>query len=323
MGGEPGREGLYLQVLKGIKWHDGKPFTTEDVKYSLERMHDPKAFNTIAPRGQSLLTAMDTVQVVDEDTVKVTTKYPSASFLSNLASGWIAIQPKSIMVAKGDMKRDCVGTGPFKLKQFNPNISLELTKNTDYYINGLPYLDGIQFYTIKDGATRFSAFRTKRVMLTHVGSTGLTPQEAEIVERDMADKAVVYKHDRLSRGTIMFNFHRKPWDDVRVRRAVNLAIDRQAAIKIQGAGFLGSIYAAPWGMPAAEVAKLPGYRQPKDADIAEAKRLLAEAGFPNGFTTTMTSRSGSTYEPFGVLYKEQLSKIGIDAELVIVEPTTL
>ncbi|MFH1486415.1 MAG: ABC transporter substrate-binding protein, partial [Chloroflexota bacterium] len=167
----PDGKAYTFKFYKGIKWHDGKPFTTEDAKYSLERMQNPKAFNTIAPRGQALLQAMDTVQVVDEDTVKVTTKYPSASFLSNLASGWIAIQPKSIMVAKGDMRRDCVGTGPFKLKQFNPNISLELTKNTDYYIKGLPYLDGIQFYTIKDGATRFSAFRTKRVMLTHVGST--------------------------------------------------------------------------------------------------------------------------------------------------------
>lgn len=110
----------------GIKWHDGKPFTMDDVKYNLERMQNPKAFNTISPRGQGLLQAMESTQIASEDTIKLATKYPSASFLPGIASGWVAIGPKHILVEKGDMKREAIGTGPFKLKEFSPDVSLEL-----------------------------------------------------------------------------------------------------------------------------------------------------------------------------------------------------
>ncbi|MBI2906633.1 MAG: ABC transporter substrate-binding protein [Chloroflexi bacterium] len=304
----------------GVKWHDGKPLTMEDVKYSLERMHNPKAFNTVSPRGQGLLAAMESAEVVNEDTIRITTKYPSASFLGSLASGWVAIEPKHILVAKGDMRRDLIGTGPFKLKRFNPDISLELEKNPNYHVKGLPYLDGIQFFTIKDAATRFSAFRTGKVLMTFDGSAGLTPPEADIVRREMSDRAVVYEHDSQGRINVTFNMNRKPWNDVRVRKAVDLALDRQAAIRINGnRGVIGSIYVGPWGMKSDELAKLPGYRQPKDADLAEARKLLAEAGYPNGFKTTLVYRTGGATEQQGVIRKDQLARIGIDVELMPME----
>ncbi|MBI2908627.1 MAG: ABC transporter substrate-binding protein [Chloroflexi bacterium] len=308
---------------KGIKWHDGKPFTMEDVKYSLDRIHNPKAFKTVSPRGEGLLAAMEQAEITGEDGIRITLKYPSASFLQNIATGWVAIAPRHIMLAKGDMRKDLVGTGPFKLKDFNPNISLELERNKDYHIRGLPYLDGIRFYTIRDIATRFSAFRTGKVQISFIASGGLTATEAEIVKRDMADRAVVYDHESLSRNTLAFNFQRKPWDDVRVRRAVDLAYDRQAAIVVNGRGYVGSIYVSPWGMKPGEVVKLPGYRQPKDADIAEARRLLAEAGIPAGFKTSILGRSGSSTERQAVVARDQLAKIGIDAQLVIVDSATL
>lgn len=319
----PDGKAYTFKFYKGIKWHDGEPFTMEDVKYSLERMHNPKAFNTIAPRGESLLAAMDSAEIVGEDTIKIVLKYPSASFLLNIATGWVAILPKHILVAKGDMRRDSVGTGPFKLKRFIPDISLELSKNQNYHVKGLPYLDGIAFYTIKDDATRFSAFRTGRVQITFIGSKALTATEAEIVKREMADKAVVYEHDGLTRYVITFNVRRKPWDDTRARKAVDLAIDRQAAIAVNKKGYVGSIYPTPWGMKPEDVAKLPGYRQPKDADIAEARKLLTEAGLPSGFKTTLLSISGGTLEAMGVITKAELAKAGLDVEIVIVDNTTL
>ncbi|MBI2908313.1 MAG: ABC transporter substrate-binding protein [Chloroflexi bacterium] len=306
-------------LFKGIKWHDGKPFTTEDVKYNLERMHNPKAFKTIAPRAESMLAAMDKAEIAGDNSIKVTTRFPSASFMLNLAAGWVAMQPKHILEVKGDMKRDLVGTGAFRFKDFNPNISLELAKNPDYYIKGRPYLDGIKFYTVKDDATRFSAFRTGQTRITFSGSKGLTKVDADIVRRDMAGKATVYEHDSQNVYVILFNLKRKPWDDARIRRAVDLAFDRQEALKINSVGSITSMYIAPWGPKPDELLKRPGYRQPKDADIAEAKKLMAEAGFPNGLKTTLLTRAGGATERQGVVAKDQLARIGIDVELQLVD----
>lgn len=309
-----------FKFFKGIKWHDGQAFTMQDVQHSLGRMQNPKDYNTIAPRGQGLLAAMDTVEIAGGDAVRITTKYPSASFLLNLAVGWVVIAPKHILDAKGDMRRDLIGTGAFRLKAFNPNVSLELERNKDYYIKGAPYLDGIRFYTIKDDATRFSAFRTGKIQITFSGSKGLTPVDAEIVKKEMTGRATVYEHDAQTRYALVFNMKRESWSDVRVRKAVDLAFDRQAAIKVNGnRGHIGSIYVDPWGMKADELQKLPGYRQPKDADLAEAKRLLSEAGYPNGFKTTLLYQAGGAREAQSVVAKDQMAKIGIEADLVVLE----
>lgn len=314
-----------VKFPKGIKWHDGRPFTMEDVKYSLERMHDPKAFKAISPRGQGLLAAMDKAEIVDEATIKITTKYPSASFLLNLASGWAVIEPKHILVAKGDMKRDLVGTGPFKFKEYAPNVSLDLVRNPDHHIKGLPYLDGIKMYTIKDDASRFAAFRTGQVKMTAQGSKSMTPTQAEIVKKDMAGVAVVYEHSAMSRYGLIMNLEKQPWDDIRVRKAVDLAFDRQVAIRVNGKGTIGAALdpLGAWGMKPEEVAKLPGYRQPKDADVAEAKKLLAEVGLSAGFKTRLLSPTGGAQEQQAVIAKDQLARIGIDVELQPVESAVL
>lgn len=312
-----------FHLNSGVKWHDGKPMTMDDVQYSIERMHNPKAYNTVSPRGEGLLKALDTVAVVDSSTIKLTTKYPSASFLPNIATGWVAIEPKAIIEAKGDMRRDLVGTGPFKLKQFNPGIGLDLQKNADYYVKGSPYLDGISFYTIKDDATRFAAFRSGKVKMTFVGIYGLSPASVQVLKQEMSDKVTIYEHDAQTRQAIVFNTQKKPWDDVRVRKAVDLAFDRQAAAKVNGRGYVGGIYDAPWGTKPEDITKLPGFRQPKDADVAEAKKLLADAGYPNGFKTTLLSPTGGFAEGQVVVAKDQLAKIGIEAEVSVVEYATL
>lgn len=312
-----------FKFYEGVKWHDGKPFTMEHVKYSLDRMQKPREFKTIAPRSEGMLVAMDKAEIAGSNSVKITTQFPSASFLGNLASGWVAIEPKHVILEKGDMRRDAIGTGPFKFKEYIPNVSMDFVRNPDYYIRGLPYLDGIKFFTITDDATRFAAFRTGQVKMTFIGSTGLTVTQAEIVKREMADKAIAYEHDSMTRYATTFNLRRKPWDDVRVRKAVDLAINRQAAIKVYGSGSLASVIPGEWGMKGEEVAKLPGYRQPKDADLAEAKKLLAEAGYPQGFKTALLCASGGPFEALAVVSKAELAKIGIDVEVVVLERATM
>jgi len=124
-------------------------------------------------------------------------------------------------------------------------------------------------------------------------------------------------------AVMFFNMQRKPWDDLRVRRAVDLAIDRQAAINVlgQGTGIIAYIYPpdSPFALPDQEVRGWPGYRQPKDQDIAEAKRLLAEAGFPSGFKAGHVNRGGSGFAPRGVFIKDQLARIGIAVQLSTLE----
>lgn len=303
----------------GARWHDGKPLTGDDVVYSLDRMQNPAKYKTISPRGQAMLAAFEKAEIAGSGVIRLTTKFPSASFLPFIATGWVAIEPRHILETKGDMRRDLVGTGPFKYKDFVPNVSLELQKNSEYHIKGLPYLDGIRFYTLKDGGARLAAFRTGRVLTTFVGGTGLTAAEAEIVRRDMADKAVVYVHDALSVQEVGFNLAKKPWDDIRVRRAINLGFDRQAALKIGGPGFLSGMYMGTWAANPKDLENQPGYRQPKDADIAEAKKLLAEVGLAADFKTTVLAFTGQYYEDQAQVVKDQLGRIGIQADLDVVE----
>lgn len=315
----PDGKGYTFKLYKNVKWHDDKPLTTEDVMYSLDRMQNPRKYKTISPRGEALLAAMAKAEIVGDGAVRITTKYPSAAFLRFIATGWIAIEPKHILEAKGDMRRDLVGTGPFKLKQFNPNVSLELEKNANYHIKGVPYLDGIRFYSVRDGTARFAAFRTGRVQTTTLGNPELTPAEAEIVKREMADKAIVYQHDGLSVGQVSFNMTRKPWNDLRVRKAVDLAFDRQAAIKVAGPSYLSGLYVGGWASKPEEIEKLPGRRQPKDPDIAEAKKLMSEAGLADGIKTTMLPFPGVYFEQQALVAKDQLARIGIDAEVNLLE----
>ncbi|MBI2906336.1 MAG: hypothetical protein HYX92_01630 [Chloroflexi bacterium] len=314
-----------FRLRQGVKWHDGKPFTSEDARFSLERMAFWKENKIISPRGGAMLSGVEKVETPDANTVKVTLKYPSASFLGNAASGWVLVLPKHVLQAKGDMKKDAIGTGPFKWKSWNFGVSQELVKNPDYFMKGLPYLDGVTIYPIKDESTRFAAFRTGQVRMTGIASKALTHAQAAQVRKEMGDKVVVVTHPAAMRHLFFMNFKKKPWDDIRVRQAIDLAFDRQAALAVNsGVGMLGAAMhpKGAWGIPEDEMAKMPGFGQPKDRDIAKAKSLLAEAGYPSGFKTEVIIRTGGISEAEGVVAKDHLAKIGVDVSLKIVDSAT-
>lgn len=307
---------FYLR--KGVKWHDGKPFTSADAKITIDRMAFWKEYKIVSPRGQQLFFALDRVETPTDDTVKVSLKHPSASFLSNIASGAVMVLPKHILDVKGDMKKDAIGTGAFKFKSWNFGVSMEMVKNPDYFVKGLPYLDGITFYVIKDSATRFAAFRTGQVKMTGIGSPAMSHSQAELARRELADKITVAQHPALRRFMFFSNVKRKPWDDLKVRKAADLTLDRQGAIKLHDN--VGTIGAAldpkgVWGIKESDMTKRPGYRQPKDADVAEAKKLLADAGYPTGLKAGMLTRSTGDTPQVAEVMKEQLGKIGIDVTL--------
>ncbi|MBI2907837.1 MAG: ABC transporter substrate-binding protein [Chloroflexi bacterium] len=296
-----------FHLRKDIRWHDGKPFTAADAKFNVERLTEK------ASPFAGMLLAVERAETPDANILNLFLKYPSASLPAQLANGFILLFPKHVIEAKGDMKKDYVGTGPFKLKAYNPYVSLELVKNENYFEKGLPYLDGVTFYLIRDRTTQIAAFRVGNAKMTSVG-VPLEKPDADLM-RKQAPNAVIHPMNRLTARVFYMNASMAPWNDVRVRRAVFLAWDRQAAIKVLGQG-VGEIRATmltgAFALPKEEVLKLPGFRQPKDADRAEARRLLAEAGFPEGFATRMLTRADyPEYIRLSEFAADQLKTIGI------------
>ncbi|MBI2910227.1 MAG: hypothetical protein HYX92_21505 [Chloroflexi bacterium] len=313
-----------FQLYKGVKWHDGAPFTSEDARFTLELVRKP-------PRGivstkQEWLNAVERIEAPDRDTLKITLQYPSASFMDNLGDGRMLIVPKHVFEDKGNMRRDIVGTGPFKLKAHTSGATFSVAKNPDYFIKGRPYLDGITWYIIPDSSTRFAALRTQRIHATALASQGLTPSQAAVVEKELADRITLYTYQGLTNFAFWMPHNRAPWSDVRVRRAVHLAIDREKVIRVSSEGVgdpAGFVPTGAWSLPEAELKNTPGYRQPKDADTAEAKRLMAEAGYAQGIKTTTVVRNIQERERGAVAVREQLAPIGIDVTVRPLDQATL
>ncbi|MBI2909531.1 MAG: ABC transporter substrate-binding protein [Chloroflexi bacterium] len=313
-----------LRLNEGVKFHDGKPLTSEDVKFNLDRVAFP-------PRGmvssrKALFQAVEKIEAPDPLTARITLKNPQGSFLQILAFEETFIFASHVLKQKGDMKKDVMGSGPFKFASYTPDVSFKSVKNPDYFIKGRPYLDGIAIYIVVDEMARFAALRTKQVLMVPLvaGPTGAQAREMQKAE----PKLVV--QDRLAPNvtTMIFNTEKEPWNDIRVRQAVNLAIDREAGAKVIRAGdyFPGYGYmlpGSPWALPESELMALPGFRKPKDPDVAEARKLLAEAGHPQGFKTTVLTSTTVHAKEAGEFSKSELAKIGITADMQLVDTTTI
>ncbi|MFH1487183.1 MAG: ABC transporter substrate-binding protein [Chloroflexota bacterium] len=307
-----------FQLHDGVKFHDGTALAAEDVKFSFDRqVNPPKGIR--APRRADLA-AIDRIDVPDKNTVRFILKYPSGPFMDVISTGFQGTYSKAFVEKKGDMKKEVMGSGPFKFKGYAIGTSLEYVKNPDYFVKGRPYLDGITIFIIKDAATRLAAFRTGQIKQSALATSGLSAADAEIIKKTMP-QASLTPYSSFNHDNILLNTQEKPWTDIRVRKAVHLAIDRQAAIEVLSRGFAeqGSYMPGKWGVPKDELLKMPGWRQPKDADIADAKRLLAEAGYPQGFTVKALIRAGTKYENVGVFMADQLAKVGIKLELDVKE----
>ncbi|MBI2908927.1 MAG: hypothetical protein HYX92_14890 [Chloroflexi bacterium] len=317
---EVSSDGLFytFYLKKSVSWHDGSPFSSADVKYSLDRMKEP-------PRGvlsvrKEQFDFVDRVDALDSSTIKLVMKQPYVAFLAQLATDGFVIMPKHILETKGHMKNEVLGTGPFRFKNYGSGISIELVKNPDYFMKGLPYLDGITFYIMRDAATRFAAFRTGRVKMTGHW-TNLSPSEAATIKAEYP-RLSIWRFASLENPRHAINAAKPPFEDVRVRQAVSLAYDRQTAVKVlaEGEAKPGTFLPpGPWSPSPEDIGKLPGYRQPKDADRAEAKKLLADAGYPEGFRMTLLVRAARLDQKVGEFMKDQLATVGISANIEVAE----
>jgi peptide/nickel transport system substrate-binding protein len=301
----------------GVTWHDGSPFTAEDAAFSLQRIKTPPQ-NQPSP-WKAFIDPVDKVQVIDPSTLQIDLSYPSVPLLSYFAIGWIVILQKQMIATKGDAKRDAIGTGPFKFKNLSTGSVIELTKNPNYFKKDLPYVDGITNYIIKDPEARMSQFLGKRVFISDV--------EVEDRDRVKGRDITLNALPNNSGFALWMNVRTGPFTDARVRKAVDLILDREEAIKLisDGVGEIGGLFipGSGWGMTADQVRQLPGFRTPKEQDHAEARRLLEAAGVRSGFTFTMTFRStAADWERMAIFARSQLAPFDITANIAKVDVAT-
>ena len=310
-----------IKLRQGVKWHNippvsGRELTSADVKYSFERMgtnqpgyHQADAFDAVTG-----------IETPDNYTVRITLKSPSPTFLVELGDPYKAVVAREVAEAgKDGFIEKGVGTGPFVFKEKTPKSRALFTKNPAYFDQGRPYLDELEVIILPDQQTLFDAFMTEQV---HTSGAFVTTEQAQQLANNA--KFVVQKFPRDSGPGAIFNLTQKPVDDLRVRRALHLATDRQQMIQTfyQGDAMLYRWVGPAFGelaTPQEEVARQPGFRQPKEQDLAEAKQLLAEAGFASGLKlTAMVAKTGDM-EKVGVVLQQQYKKVGVDLQLEVID----
>jgi peptide/nickel transport system substrate-binding protein len=313
---------LVVLLRKDVKWHDGKPLTSKDVKHTFDMVRgaaDADAKLRINPR-KLWYENVEAIEAPDPHTVVFRLKRPQPSLLLLLASGYSPIYPAHVPLA--DLKTTCVGTGPYKLKEYRPGEFVEYVRNPDYFIKGRPYLDGVKWVYIKDRSTQIAALQAGQL---DVAGSGWNRANAETAKKGKPELVVV-ENDSNVNDNVLVNAKRAPLTDPRVRRAVNLALDRKAYLvgpRLGAATFGGAMQPRPsgvWGLPATEVATLPGMGDPAKQK-AEAKKLLAEAGFgPNNpMKLTVSTRALAIYVDTASWMVDQLRQVGIDAVLEQIE----
>ncbi|MBI2909042.1 MAG: hypothetical protein HYX92_15470 [Chloroflexi bacterium] len=318
---EMSRDGLAwtFDMHQGVKFHDGTAFTPDDAVFSLKRITDP-------PRGvvsNMTFVLRPAVKSIarDGNKVVVNLNYPLAVMLETLGHNFSPMYSQKTVEKLGDMKTTAMGTGPFKLKSYSPGIGLEAVKNPDFWVKGRPYLDGYRFLIIRDMATRLSAFRTGKVNLTGKAVGTLTPAEMETVKKENPELQFFPAATPLGPWFFM-NVRKPPFKDQKVRKAIGLALDRQAALKVvaQEKGVIGKPFPVePWGIPMNDLLKAPGFRQPKNADIAEAKKLMEAAAYAAGFEMTILTRYMWQAKDAAIFMTSQLAQIGVKAKVDILE----
>jgi peptide/nickel transport system substrate-binding protein len=321
---EPDDTTYVFHLRRGVRWQNrppvnGRELTADDVKFTYDRF--------LTEKGNPLrfaLDPVDRVEVVDRYTVRFRLKEPFVwlpSILANPMCTWIVA--REVVEKYGDLKKaeTAIGTGPFTLERYEPNVKTIFRRNPDYFRSGQPWVDGVEWVVMDDAVSALAAYRAGKL------DTGpwhwWSVRQQDLAAMKKSHPHLVYR-DFLSTAThrIWMRTDKPPFNDVRVRRAVSHAVDRQAVID---AVFLKGepTPAIPRGLPewSLRIDQLgPGARYYRH-DPKEARRLLAEAGFPQGLKTQLSGTSGlgadivDTFQ----LVQRQLKESGIDAELRVQE----
>jgi peptide/nickel transport system substrate-binding protein len=313
---------LTFKLRKGVKWHDGKPFTSADIKCTFDMLMGKSQQKFRQNPRKAWYNEVNDVSTNGDFEVSFNLKRPQPSLLALLASGYTPVYP--CHVSPGDMRTHPVGTGPFKFVEFKANESIKLTRNPDYWKEGRPYLDGMEFTIIPNRSTAILAFVAGKFDMTF--PTEVTIPLVKDVKSQAPNAICEIEPSNVSTNIIV-NSTAPPFDNVDVRRAMALALDRKAFISImfEGQGDVGGTMLPPpnglWGMPKEMLETIPGYGPDVNANREEARKLMQKAGYgpDKHLAVKVSTRNIPVYRDPAVILIDQLKSIYIDGELDVVE----
>jgi len=316
---------LTFKLEEGVKWHDGKPFTAEDVKCTFEMVAGIKSAPDFRKNPRRVwYHNLKEVTTSGAGEVTFHLKAPQPSFLALLASGYSPIY--SCHVAMKDMRVKPIGTGPFTFVELKRGEVVRLAKNKDYWKKGKPLLDGIDYRIINSRSTRILAFMAGDLDLTFVSDVtvaGLKDVQSK------APQAVCQFVPSNNTINMIVNSAAPPFDNPKIRKAMSLALDRAAfnTILSEGKSSIGVVMLpgpeGKWAMPDAELQKIPGYGTDVAKNQAEAKKIMEELGYTaeKPLKVKVATRDIPLYRDPAVIFIDQMKQIHIEGELEPVDTT--
>jgi peptide/nickel transport system substrate-binding protein len=319
---EVSKDGLTytFKLRNGVKFHDGSDLTSEDIKATYERIINP-AENVISAR-KAQHQDIKTIETPDPYTVVFRLSQVNMSMLLHFASPFNCVySAKKLRVNPRYPETEVMGTGAFKFGEYQKGSHWRATRFEQYFLKDRPYLDGYRAIFVRSN-TVVNGLRGGQY---DAEFRGRTPQERDQLLEAMKDKVTLQEGPWVTNILITFNTERKPFDDVRVRRALTLAIDRwggsESLGKISLIKGVGGVFrpGATWGLSPSELEKIPGFWRDIEKSRAEARRLLKEAGHPNLKVKFVNRTIDQPFIPAGIFAVDQWRKIGVEAEHVPVE----
>jgi peptide/nickel transport system substrate-binding protein len=315
-----------FKLREGVKFHDGTVLSADDVVATFSRIINPPEGIVIPIKNA--LSIIKSVEATDPLTVKFTLSSPRAYFLTLLADpGMVIYAKKTLDENKGDLRKVQIapGTGAFKFVEYKTSEKWTLERNPDYWDKELPYLDKIELLHVPAWSDRGTAVLTDQADLSwNVSFETWSEGEKRPTEVN------VKKLANFGAYWVLINTKKEPFGDARVRRAINLGVSRQNMIKAFGTQEQINLtrwipYGDPYATSPEEIAKLPGYREDKTADIAEAKKLLAEAGFPDGIKgVELLAATGPQAELLATAFQDMLKRnLNIETTIRTIERAQL
>jgi peptide/nickel transport system substrate-binding protein len=322
---DAGKTKLTMKLEEGVKWHDGKPFTAKDVQCTWHMLTGKLNAEDFRKNPRKVwYHNLEEVTVNGDYEVTFNLQAPQSSFLALLASGYSPVYP--CHVPQREMRTKPIGTGPFKVSEFKRNEVVRVVRNPDYWKEGKPYLDGIDFKVIDNRSTRQLAFIAGEFDVTFHSDITIAGL------KDMASQAPKATCQLLSSNNtinMIVNSSAAPFDNPQVRKAMALALDRNAfnTILAEGKSSLGAVMLpgpeGAWGMPPEELAKLPGYGADIEKNQAEARKIMEELGYSAAkpLKVKVATRNIPLYRDPAVIFIDQMKKIHVEGELEVVDTT--
>jgi peptide/nickel transport system substrate-binding protein len=313
---------LTFKLRQGVKWHDGRPFTSADVKCTWDLLTGRAAEKLRLNPRKSWWNNVAEIAADGPTEATFVLKRPQPAILALIASGYTPVYP--CHVPPRDMRQHPIGTGPFKFVEFKPNESIRLARNPDYWKPGRPYLDGIEYTIIPNRSTAILAFISGKFDLTFPYEVTV-PLMKDV--KSQAPQAICELVPSNASTNLLVNREAPPFDDSDLRRALALALDRKSFIDIlaEGQGDIGGAMLPPpagvWGMPPEVLATIPGYGPDLAKNRAEAREIMEKLGYgpDKRLAIKVAARNIAGYRDPAIILIDQLKQIGIDGELDPIE----